>query len=416
MKPARVYAIATLDSKGRELAFVGQCMREAGAEVVLVDVCLKGPIQIIPDVSREQVAESHPAGRPAVFGVHARDESMAAMREALTRYLASEYALGRLQAVIGLGGSEGTALIAPALRALPLGVPKMLISTLASGDTRPYIGTSDLAMIFPVTDIAGLNFLSRQVLRNAACAIAGMARVGAPVKPEAPAIGLTMFGVTTACIDQIRESLEGRGWEGVVFHAVSTGGAALEELAAQGYFRAVMDLTTTEVADALLGGIYPAVPNRFDFVGVHNVPAVISVGALDMANFGPMQSVPERFQQRRLFSHTPMVTLMRTSPEENGDFGRFIAEKVNGGHGPCTILLPEKGISALDIAGGPFHDPEANEALFQALEKFFRTSEHRRIRRVPAHINDPMFARVAMIALDEVLTESGQNIFNQGKA
>ena len=399
----RVYAVATLDSKGRELAFLAQAIREAGADCMLVDVSLRGAPQIIPDISREQVAERHPGGRHAVFAEQAREASILAMGEALMRFLGAEQAAGRLQAAVGLGGSEGTSLIAPALRDLPLGIPKMLVSTLASGDTRAYVGTSDLAMVFPVSDIAGLNFLSRQVLRNAAFAVAGMARVGAPAVATAPAVGLTMFGVTTPCVDMVRAGLEAKGWEGVVFHAVGTGGAAMEEMAARGDFKALIDLTTTEVADALLGGIFPAVANRFDAVALHDIPAVVSVGALDMVNFGPRPSVPAGFRHRLLYSHTPLVTLMRTSPEENAAFGRFIAERLNMGSGPCVVLLPEGGISALDAPGQPFHDPAADEALFRSLEASIRPSPLRKVQRVPFHINDLAFARVALNALEDVL-------------
>lgn len=401
----RIHAVATLDSKGREAAYLVRQAREAGAEVVLVDVSLKGPPQVIPDVSREQVAQGHPGGRPAVFSAEGRSPSISAMGEALAAFLKAEHAAGRLSAAIGLGGSEGTALIAPAFRGLPLGVPKVLVSTLASGNTRPYAGTSDMTLMFPVTDLAGLNFISRQVLRNAAHAVAAMARVGAPAAHAAsiPAVGLTMFGVTTACVDRVREDLEARGYEGVVFHAVGTGGAAMEELAALGRFRAVMDLTTTEVADAVMGGIYPAVPFRFDAVAVHGVPAVLSVGALDMVNFGALETVPKPFRGRNLWPHTPQVTLMRTTPEENAAFGTFLAERLNRGSGPWVMLLPEGGISALDAPGCAFHDPAADEALFRTLESALVATGNRRVERLPCHINDPIFARAALAALEEVL-------------
>jgi uncharacterized protein (UPF0261 family) len=212
-----------------------------------------------------------------------------------------------------------------------------------------------------------------------------------------------MFGVTTACVDQIRLGLEAKGWEAVAFHAVGTGGAAMEELAARGAFRALMDITTTEIADELLGGIFPAAPGRFDAIAVHGVPAVVSVGALDMANFGPRESVPARFRHRKLYAHTPLVTLMRTSPEENEAFGRRIAARLNLGTGPCEVLLPEGGISALDAPGRPFHDPEADEALFRALEREIRATPLRRVRRVPFHINDPGFAQAALASLEAAL-------------
>jgi uncharacterized protein (UPF0261 family) len=399
----RVYAIATLDSKGREVDYLACQAREAGADAVVVDVSLYGPPQVPPDITRMEVASRHPRGAGKVMGPEGKNAAISAMSEALAAYLRDEHAAGRLAAAIGLGGSEGSALIAPALQGLPLGVPKVLVSTLASGQTRPYVGTTDMTLVFPVTDLAGLNFISRQVLRNAAYAVAAMARVGAPAGAKAPAVGLTMFGVTTACVDKVREKLDGRGWEGVAFHAVGTGGGALEHLAARGRFRALMDITTTEVADALLGGIYPAVPNRFRAVSDHDVPAVLSVGALDMVNFGPLESVPPRFLRRNLHAHTPQVTLMRTTPQENVLFARFIAERLNGGGGPWVMLLPEKGVSALDIAGGPFRDAEADEALFKALEGELKTGRGRSIRRVPFHINDAGFAEAAMAALDEVL-------------
>jgi uncharacterized protein (UPF0261 family) len=384
--------------------------------VLLVDVSLKGPPQVPPDVSRDQVAAAHPGGSAAVFGAGPKASAIAAMGEALAAFLRAERGAGRLHAAIGLGGSEGTALIAPAFRGLPLGVPKLIVSTLASGNTRPYAGTSDMTLVFPVTDLAGLNFISRQVLRNAAHGIVAMARVGAPAAAPRPAAGLTMFGVTTACVDRVRTALEDRGWEGVVFHAVGTGGAALEELAARGLFRAVLDLTTTEVADLLFGGIYPAAPGRFAAVAEHGVPAVISVGALDMVNFGPPETVPPRHARRRLWSHTPQVTLMRTTAAECAACARHMAERLNRGSGPWTLLLPEGGVSALDAPGEPFHDPEADEALFRELEARLAVSAHRVIRRVPYHINDPAFAQAALSALDEVLARAPGTAGPGGKA
>lgn len=411
----RIYAIATLDSKGLEVEYLARQAREAGADTVVVDVSLKGPPQAAPDITRAQLAAWHPEGPGKVLSERGKTAAMSAITEALTAFLRAEHAAGRLAAAVGLGGSEGSALIAPALQGLPLGVPKVLVSTLASGHTRPYVGMSDMTLVFPVTDLAGLNFISRQVLRNVAYAAAGMARVGAPAGAGAPGVGITMFGVTTACVDRLRERLADRGWEGVAFHAVGTGGAAMEYLAAQGRFRALIDVTTTEVADALIGGIYPAVPNRFRAVSDHDVPAVISVGALDMVNFGPIETVPPRFLRRNLHAHTPQVTLMRTTPQENVNFARFMAERINRGRGPWAVLLPEKGISALDAAGEPFRDAEADEALFKALEGELRTRPGRVVRRVPCHINDAGFAQAAMAALDEVLAHAA-GIPGEGRA
>lgn len=407
MKP-RIMAMATLDSKGHEIAYLVEALREHGVEVIVADVSLRGEPQISPDITREQVAACHAQGREAIFAAASREAGMDAMGEAMANLVSRELAKGRLQGAVGMGGSEGSSLIAPALRRLPLGLPKLLISTLASGDTRPYVGIADMTLQFPVTDLAGLNFVSRQIFRNAAAALAGMAKVAAIVKPTTPAVGLTMFGVTTLCVDRVREALGNQGYEGVVFHAVGTGGAALEKLAAEGAFEGLIDITTTEVADALAGGIFPATPDRFEGVAKHHLPAVMSVGALDMVNFGARDSVPGPYRLRTLYAHTPLITLMRTSMAENAAAGRFIAERINPGRGPLILLLPEGGVSALDAPGQPFHDPEADEALFAALETHVQQNAHRMVRRVPWHINDPRFAESAVQAFDEVMRMAGK--------
>lgn len=399
----RIMAMATLDSKGHEIAYVAEALRDLGIEVKIADVSLRGEPQIRHDYSREEVAACHPHGRDAVFAASSREAGMAAMGEAMAKLIERELQASDLRGAIGMGGSEGSSLIAPALRRIPLGLPKLLISTLASGDTRPYVDIADMTLQFPVTDLAGLNFVSRQILRNAAAALAGMVQVAKTVKPTAPSVGMTMFGVTTLCVDRVREGLGRIGYEGVVFHAVGTGGAAMERLASEGAFQGLIDLTTTEVADALAGGIFPATPDRFEGVAKHHLPAVMSVGALDMVNFGSRDSVPGPYRLRNLYAHTPLITLMRTSMTENVAAGRFIAERINPGQGPLILLLPEGGISALDAPGQPFYDPDADAALFRALETQVKQTAHRVVRRVPWHINDPRFAAAALAAFAEVM-------------
>jgi len=294
--------------------------------------------------------------------------------------------------VIGLGGSGGTALIAPALRALPIGLPKLLVSTVASGNTAPYVGCCDLTLMYSVVDVAGLNRVSREVLSNAAYAIAGMVMAARPTAERKPTLGLTMFGVTTPCVTAVRQTMEARGFDCLVFHATGTGGQAMEKLVASGLIDGVLDITTTEVADEVVGGVFPAGPARFDAILERRIPYVMSLGALDMVNFGALDTVPVAFRGRRLHVHNPQVTLMRTTPEENRRFARWIAGKLNASPAPLILLIPERGVSALDAPGQPFHDPDADAALFDELERTVQQTPMRRLRRLPHHLNDPAFA------------------------
>jgi uncharacterized protein (UPF0261 family) len=304
--------------------------------------------------------------------------------------------------VIGLGGSGGTALIAPALRALPIGLPKLLVSTVASGHTAPYVGCCDITLMPSVVDVAGLNTVSRQVLANAAHAIAGMVARRTDEATSRPAVGLTMFGVTTPCVTAVREALEADGYDCLTFHATGTGGQAMEKLVESGLIGSVLDITTTEVADEVVGGVFPAGPARFDAILAKRVPYVLSLGALDMVNFGARDTVPPQFRDRRLHVHNAQVTLMRTTPAENRQFARWIAAKLNRSTAPLIVLIPEQGVSALDAPGQPFYDPDADRALFEELEAAVEQTPARQVRRLPYHINDPAIARALVAAYYEV--------------
>jgi uncharacterized protein (UPF0261 family) len=397
-----IYAIATMDTKGEEIAFVAEQARQAGARVVIVDVSTSQLPVVVPDISREQVAACHPSGASAALGFTDRGQAVSAMSAALIEFLKAEHRAGKVAGVIGLGGSGGTALIAPAMRALPVGLPKLLVSTVASGNTAPYVGGCDLALMYSVVDVAGLNRVSRQVLANAAHAIAGMVTGARPAAERKPTLAMTMFGVTTPCVTAVRQALEARGFDCLVFHATGTGGQAMEKLVASGLIDGVLDITTTEVADEVVGGVFPAGPERFDAILQRRVPYVMSLGALDMVNFGARDTVPAQFRERKLHVHNPQVTLMRTTPEENRRCGRWIASKINRSQAPLMLLIPEKGVSALDAPGQAFYDPEADRALFDELERVIQPSPVRQVRRLPYHINDPAFARALVEAYFEV--------------
>src|SRR5262245_9666274 len=316
------------------------------------------------------------------------------MAAAFERYIATR---GDVGGIISAGGSGGTALATAAMRRLPVGVPKVMVSTMASGDVHPYVGPTDICMMYSVTDIQGINRISEQVLSNAAHALAGMMahhrRAGSS---EKPAIGLTMFGLTTPCVQAVTRALEDR-YDCLVFHATGTGGQSMEKLADSGLFAGVIDVTTTEVADHLMGGVMSAGEDRFGGIIRTRVPYVGSCGALDMVNFGPLETVPERYRARKLHVHNPNVTLMRTTPEENTRMGQWIGEKLNRCDGPVRFLLPEKGLSGIDAMGEPFHDPAADAALFKALADTVRQTERRKLIRLPQHINEPAFA-AALVA------------------
>jgi uncharacterized protein (UPF0261 family) len=396
---AKVYVIGTMDTKAEELRFAATCLRHAGADPVLVDVGTRGPA-VGADVTAAEIAAHHPQGAAAVLGQDDRGVAVAAMAEALTRWLAAREDIG---AVLGLGGSGNTALVTQAMRALPIGTPKLMVSTVASGNVAAYVGPTDLAMMYSVVDVAGLNPISRRVIANAAHAAAGMALHAPPAAATAgkPGIGMTMFGVTTACVTMLREALEGRH-ECYVFHATGAGGRSMEKLADSGLVSALIDLTTTEVPDFLVGGVFPCDEDRLGAAIRTRLPYVGSVGAVDMVNFDARDSVPSQFAGRNLYIHNPQVTLMRTTPEENHAIGQFLVERLNRMEGPVRFLLPLGGVSAIDVPGMPFHDPAADAALFATIRAGFIPTPSRKLIEVPAAINDRAFVDAVLAAFREI--------------
>jgi uncharacterized protein (UPF0261 family) len=381
----RVLIVGTADTKGEELGYLRTQVAQAGARPILVDVGIREP-QCAVDVSRHQVAAYLD---PAILDGRDRGVAVARMGEAFEKFLAS---FADFDAILGIGGGGGTSIITRGMRALPVGLPKLVVSTLASGNVAPYVDVTDIAMMPSVTDFAGLNRVSRVVLRNAAYAIVGM--VAAPAsapEDDKPSVGLTMFGVTTPCVTRVVEQLKGR-YDCMVFHATGTGGRAMEKLADSRQLDGLVDVTTTEICDLLFDGVLSAGEDRLGAVARTRVPYVGSVGAVDMVNFGPMNTVPERYSGRLLYAHNPQVTLMRTTAPECRAIGKWIAAKLNLCEGPVRFLIPEKGVSALDVEGGAFFDPEADTALFDVLEKSLRQSDRRRLVRLPFHINDAAFA------------------------
>jgi uncharacterized protein (UPF0261 family) len=401
-----VVLVGTLDTKGHELEYMRDRVREAGAEVVLVDVGVLGEPQVTADVSREEVAEAAGADHGALVAEADRGHAVEVMGRGAGAVLGRLFEEGRLQGAAAVGGSGNSSIAAAAIRDLPVGVPKLIVSTLASGDTRPYVGAKDVTMMYSVVDIAGINQISARILANAAGAIAGMAKASAPAAREArPLVGATMFGVTTPAVTRARERLEELGYEVLVFHATGTGGQSMEALVDGGFLAGVLDLTTTELADELVGGVLSAGPDRLEAAGAAAVPQVVSLGALDMVNFGPKDTVPERFAERNLYVHNPTVTLMRTTAEENAELGRRIAEKLNRADSPTVLFLPLGGVSAIDVDGQPFHDPQADAALFDALREHL-DRDRVEVREIDAQVNDPAFATAMADRLHELIHDA----------
>lgn len=396
---SKVYVIGTCDTKEAELRFAAECLRRAGATPVLVDVGTKGA-GLAVDVSAAEIAAHHPQGAAAVLGLNDRGAAVAGMALALTHWLSARDDVG---AVLGLGGSGNTALVTQAMRALPVGTPKLMVSTVASGNVAPYVGPSDIAMMYSVVDVAGINAISRRVIANAAHAAAGMALNAVPPASgaEKPGLALSMFGVTTACVTMLREALDATH-ECYVFHATGAGGQSMEKLADSGLLAAMLDITTTEVPDFLMGGVFPCTEDRFGSVIRTRLPYVGSVGAVDMVNFGAKETVPAQFAGRNLYVHNPQVTLMRTTPEENRAIGEFIVARLNRMEGPVRFLLPLGGVSAIDVPGMPFHDPAADAALFETIRAGFIPAANRKLIEVPAAINDRAFADAVLAAFQEI--------------
>jgi uncharacterized protein (UPF0261 family) len=382
-----VYLVGTGDTKGEELGYLRDLVAATGMRVIVVDVGTRPPT-VTPDVTSDEVAGQHPSGRSAVFGTTDRGEAMAAMAEAFAHYIVSRTDVA---GVLGIGGGGGTSIITAGMRELPIGLPKLMVSTLASGDVGAFVGASDITMMYSVTDIAGLNRISRTVLRNAANAIAAMAKGARDEATGKPVVALTMFGVTTPAVTQAVGMLK-EAYDCLVFHATGAGGRAMEKLVDSGLVSGVIDVTTTEISDLLVGGVMSAGPDRLGAIARAHVPYVGSVGAVDMVNFWGADTVPERFRARHLHKHNAQVTLMRTTPEENREIGKWIAERLNRCDGSVRFLIPEKGLSAMDVEGQPFHDPQADAALFDAIEAGLRQTARRRLVRLPLHVNDPAFS------------------------
>ena len=400
-----VYLIGTLDTKGLEVAYVRDLLSGYGIQTQVIDAGSLQPPTIVPDITREAVF--HAAGTTCA-AVTLRGDRGAAVTQAaagVAHLIRDLHAQGQVQGVLGLGGSAGTTIATAAMRALPIGIPKLMVSTLASGQTRPYVGDKDILLLNSVVDLIGINRISREVLGQAARAMAGMVTLPAPAPAaaERPLIAATMFGVTTPCIAKARELLEAAGYEVLVFHATGNGGQAMETLIADGLIAGVLDITTTELADELVGGTLTAGPTRLTAAGLRGVPQVISVGALDMVNFGPRETVPAKFADRQLHIHNSNVTLMRSTPAENRQLGLEIARKAAAATGPTAILLPLQGVSAIDQSGQPFNDPSAREGLFEAVRQNRGSVE---LIELNKHINDPEFATAAAEELLELVAKA----------
>jgi uncharacterized protein (UPF0261 family) len=396
---ATVVLLGTLDTKGEEYDFLRRKVREEGVDVLLVDTGILGVPLADPDISRQEVAEAAGANAQELAESGDRGVAVEAMARGAAEIVKELHAQGRLDAVLALGGSGGTAIATQAMRELPVGVPKLVVSTMASGDTRPYVGAVDITLMYSVVDIAGLNPISERILGNAAAAAAGMAQSQGPqAEAEKPLVGATMFGVTTPSVTEARKRLEDLGYEVLVFHATGTGGQAMEALMRAGFITASLDITTTELADELVGGVLSAGPERLEAAGELGIPQVVSLGALDMVNFGPFETVPAEFRDRLLYKHNPTVTLMRTTPEECATLGRVIAEKLNRARGPLTVFVPLKGVSLIATEGQVFYDPAADEALFGALREHLDPEVD--LRELDLDINDPAFAQAMADRLD----------------
>ncbi len=402
MTARTILLLGTLDTKGHEYGFVRSCILARGHEVLLVDMGVLGEPSIAPDVSADDVARAGGSDLATLRARGDRGHAVDVMQRGACALLPAWHAQGRFDGVLGLGGGGGTTMVAAAMRTLPVGVPKVMVSTMASGNTAPYVDVKDLTLMYSVVDIAGLNPLSRRILTNAAGAICGMVEQVVPSTDTGgtprPLVAATMFGVTTPCVTAVRAALEADGYDVTVFHATGSGGRAMEGLIDDGYFAGVMDVTTTEWCDEVVGGVLSAGPTRLSAAGRRGIPQVVSAGALDMVNFGGIDTVPERFRDRNLYRHNATVTLMRTTPEECVEIGRRIAAQLNAATGPTVLVLPLHGVSAIDAPGQPFHDPRADAALFDSL----RAHVHDRVRvvDVEAHINDAVFASALVDAFE----------------
>ncbi|NLG03730.1 MAG: UPF0261 family protein [Clostridia bacterium] len=405
----KVIAIAgTFDTKGAEYLYVKELVEELGLKPYMIHTGVFEPA-FSPDVTNKEIAAA--AGYEIEEIVEKRDRAMATeiLSKGMQIIIPQLYAEGKFDGILSFGGSGGTSLATPAMRALPIGVPKVMVSTMASGNVEQYVGTSDIVMMPSIVDVAGLNRISKTIFRNAVLAIAGMVGAAGELKEDKeqnkPLIAATMFGVTTPCVNCAKEYLEEQGYEVLVFHATGTGGKTMEALIEAGFFKGILDLTTTEWCDELLGGVLAAGPNRMEAAIKNQIPEVVSVGAMDMVNFGPMETVPKQFAKRNLYKHNPTVTLMRTTVEDNIKLGNKVAEKLNEATSKVTLMLPLGGVSAIDAEGQPFYGPEEDKALFKTLKEKIH-SQYVEIVEMSENINDKHFAETAAKKLVSLMKES----------
>lgn len=398
---ATIAVLGTLDTKGAEHAYVADLIRQRGHRPLLIDTGSGAPPTLAPDITREEVAAAGQVDLPAILARNDRGEAVTAMAGAAARLLSDLVAQKRIDGVISLGGGGGTAISTTAMRALPIGFPKLMVSTLAAGNVAPYVGTKDIVMMPSIVDVSGINRLSRVLLARAAGAICGMVETQIPPAADKPLICASMFGNTTECVNAAKKILEDAGYEVLVFAATGTGGRIMESLIESGMIAGVLDITTTEWADELVGGVLNAGPARLEAAGKMGVPAIVTPGCLDMVNFSEPNSVPDRFAGRTFYQHNAQVTLMRTNPAECAELGRIIASKVNAYTGPVTVLIPKRAISVISGPGKPFHDPAADTALFDAIKSHLRPGIP--VIEMDCEINSPEFAEAcATTLLDEM--------------
>lgn len=401
-----VVLAGALDTKGAEFSYVRKVIRRAGLDVLTVDFGVLGEPAFVPDISRAEVAQAGGGDLERWRSGEHKDEAMAGMAVALAVVVRRLFDEGRLDGIFSMGGSGGTSVATTAMRTLPVGVPKLVASTVGGGDVSGYAGTKDITFMPSVVDIAGFNRISRRIYANAAAAIAGMVAAEPPAAEQATMIAVSMFGNTTAAVDQARVRMEGQGYEVLVFHATGTGGRTMEDLVRDGYFQGVLDLTTTELADEVCGGVMSAGPDRGRAAPASGVPVVLVPGCVDMANFGAPQTVPARYAGRHLYNWNPNVTLLRTNAAENTRIGEMLAAAANAATGPVAVLLPLRGVSMLDSPGGQFWDPAADRACYEAIRAHLKPSVP--VEEIDANINDEAFAQRAADLLLAMIRETSQ--------
>lgn len=386
-----ILIIGTMDTKSIEFSYIQQLIHDRDHHTILMDAGVITDPKTPVDISAKEVAAAGGGSLEQLRKANDRGAALDVMSAGAKALAENLYREGKIDGVISLGGSGGTAIATAAMRALPVGMPKLMVSTMASGNVAPYVDVKDITMMYSVVDVAGLNRLSRRILANAAGAVCGMVEQSVPAAEDKPLVAATMFGVTTPCVTAVREKLEAGGYEVLVFHATGSGGRAMEALINDGFISGVADITTTEWCDELVGGVLSAGAERLDAAAKTGTPQVVSLGALDMVNFGSFDSVPQQFKGRNLYKHNANVTLMRTTAEECAELGRIIANKLNQAQGAVVLFVPLKGVSMIDAAGQPFYSPEADEALFESLRKNVDRSKVELVE-LDLHINNPEFS------------------------